>query len=174
MAVVCKPNQGEQLTRKQRRGVNPGSAQEPGCAQNQHSGHAARQGLVGYTPNLPSVRGWALKQVTQKDSGISMLADVQIWIGKGSEQLALAVQGAQLHQEAGMETPATLPSHCSWKVLPVRRGVCSSGPAERFEALFRGQPLSWGHCNPKIQFLLCSHWSRELSATPNQWTLSPN
>lgn len=33
-----------------------------------------------------------------------MLADVQILIGKGSEQLALAVQGAQLHQETGLET----------------------------------------------------------------------
>lgn len=174
MGLVCKPMQGEHLTRKEGGWVNPECAQEPVCPQQQHSEHAARPGLVGYTSKCFPVCVGELWNRSPRKTGISMLADVQILIGKGSEQLAHAVQGAQLHQgDWTGDLQAPLPSPAAWKVHPVWRGVCCSGHAGRFEAFFRGQPLSWGHCHPKIQFLLCSHQSRELSATPNWWPLSP-
>lgn len=169
MAVLCKAKQAEYLTRKGRGWVNPE------CAQSLSSEPALRAcSKAGswwlHIKMFPSVLGWALKQVTQKDSGISMLADIEIWIGKGSEHLALAVQGAQLQQEITLET-SRHPFHLI--LHPLWGGVCSSGRAGTFEALFTGQPLSWGHCNPKIQFSLCSHQSRELFAPPNWWPLSP-
>lgn len=107
MAVVCKAKQGEYLTKKEGGWVNPECAQKLGSLQNQHSGCAMHSKAGSHWLHIkmfPSVPEWALKQVTQKDSGISMLADVQILIGKGSEHLAPAVQGAQLHQEIRLET----------------------------------------------------------------------
>lgn len=174
MAVVCKPKQGEYLTRKERGWVIPECAQEVGSPQNQHSGHAARQGLIGYTSKCFQCV-WVSSETGHPE---------RLWnfhAGRHSDfgWKRLRAPGpccAGSPASAGDQTwdlQAPLPSHATWKVLPVWRDLCPSGHAGRFEALFRGHPLSWGHCSPKIQFLLCSHQSRELSAAPNCWPLSP-
>lgn len=143
MAVVCNPKQGvshQQGRRMSKPRVCPRAwlSSEPALRACRKAGSCWL-----HMKMFPSVHGWALKQVTQKDSGISMLADIQILIGKGSEQLALAVQGAQLHQETGLET-SRHPFHLILRESV--EGCLLLWSCWEIEALFRGQPLS---CNPK-------------------------
>lgn len=90
-----------------------------------------------------------------------MLAHVQIFIGKGSEHLALAVQGVQLHQDIRLETsrhPFQLILQCRGVFAPLvmlgdlkhLQGNFSSGVTATLKSSFHS-----------------SHQSRELSATPN-------
>lgn len=164
----CVTPSRECLTRKEGGWVNSECAQEPGCPQNQHSGHAARQGLVGYTwKRFPVCVGELWNRSPRKTLEFPCWQMFKFWLEKAQSSWPLLCREPSFTRRLDWRPPG-IPSISFY--VKVWRGVCSSGRAGRFEALFRGQLLS---CNPKIQFLLCSHKSRELSAGPNRWPLSP-
>lgn len=172
MAVVCKPKQGVYLTRKKRGWVNSECAQEPGSPQNQD----IQQGKVSLvTHQNVSQCVWVSSETGHPERLWNFRAGRHSdFDGKRLRAPGPCCAGSPASPgDQTWDLQAPLPSHPTWKGQPVGRGVCPSGHAGRFETFFTGQPLSWGHCNPKIQFLLCSHQSRELSTTPNWWPLSP-
>jgi len=86
-----------------------------------------------------------------------VLGDFQTLTGKGPKQPDLGMYGAQLYQEIGLKTFQAYTILWFWMKDALRGvGFCSSSHAWRFEAWFGRQALSWGHSNPKIQFLLFS------------------